>query len=249
MTDASALHIEPALSADGKQMFFTLVHSDAAGSFQDSDIWVMRRTSKGWLKPTRLDENINTDGGEFFPSPTRHGTLYFTREPRDGQGAGIYRSRLIAGKYAKAERLPEQVNAGTSRFNAFVDRDERFLIVPIRGRPDSLGGVDYYVVFRNEDDTWSEPVNLGDQVNTPGSLEYSPYISPDGKYFFFMSARREAKPPPSLTYKFFAELRNRPRNGSADIWWIDAAFIDALRPSAEPAGAVPAVEAPASPRK
>jgi hypothetical protein len=232
MTDPAVLHIEPALSPDGKRMFFTVVKPDPSGSFADSDIWMMERAKTGWAKPQRLDEAINTDGGEFFASPTRSGTLYFTREPKDGKDAGIYRSRLVDGKYAPAERLPEQVNGGQARFNAFADRDERYLIVPMQGRPDSLGGVDYYVVFRNDDDTWTEPVNLGPEVNTPGSLEYSPYVSPGGKYFFFMSARGAAPPPARLTYKFFADAADRPRNGNADVWWIDAGFIETLRPTA-----------------
>jgi hypothetical protein len=230
MTDPSVLHIEPALSADGKQMFFTVVRPDAAGGFGDSDIWVMARVKTGWAAPAPLGPTVNTDGGEFFASPTRSGTLYFTREPRDGRNAGIYRSRLVDGKYAEAERLPVQVNAGTGRFNAFVDRDERYLIVPMQGMPDSLGGVDYYVVFRNDDDTWSEPVNMGPEVNTAGSQEYSPYVSPGGKYFFFMSSRRETARPKTLTYKFFGDLMGRPRNGNSDIWWIDAGFIEKLRP-------------------
>jgi hypothetical protein len=232
MADPGELHIEPAISPDGRQMFFTVVRPDAAGSFGDSDIWVMVRSKTGWEKPRRLDEAVNTDGGEFFPSPTRSGALYFTREPKDGQNPGIYRSRLVDGKYQPAERLPVQVNGGQARFNAFADRDERYLIVPMQGREDSLGGVDYYVVFRNEDDTWTEPVNLGAEVNTPGSQEYSPCVSPDGKYFFFMSSRRDAPPPARLTYKFFTDAAGRPRNGNTDIWWIDASFIEKLRPAA-----------------
>jgi hypothetical protein len=169
MADPGALRIEPAISPDGTRMFFTLVRPDAAGSFADSDIWAMSRGKSGWEKPVRLDDAVNTDGGEFFASPTRGGALYFTREPKDGQNAGIFRSNLVDGRYAPAERLPVQVNGGQARFNAFVDRDERYLIVPIQGRHDSIGGVDYYVVFRNEDGSWTEPVNLGSEVNTPVS--------------------------------------------------------------------------------
>jgi hypothetical protein len=248
MTDSSVLHIEPAISPDGKQMFFTIVRPDPSGTFRDADIWVMDREKTGWSAPRKLDDAVNTDAGEFFPSPTRSGTLYFTREPADGRDAGIYRCRLVDGKYAPAERLPVQVNAGTARFNAFVDRDERFAIVPLQGMTDSLGGVDYYVVFRNEDDSWTEPINLGPLVNTPDSQEYSPYVSPDGKYFFFMSSRRGREGPPRLTYKFFLDSMTRPRNGNADIWWTEAAFIEKLRPSGVEVSRTMTIEAPAQSR-
>jgi hypothetical protein len=249
MTDPAVLHIEPALSPDGKRMFFTVVRPDAAGGFSDADIWVMERGKAGWANPVRLDDAINTDGGEFFASPTRSGALYFTREPKDGQNAGIYRSRWVDGKYSPAERLPVEVNGGQARFNAFVDRDERYAIVPMQGRDDSVGGVDYYVVFRNDDDTWTAPVNLGTEVNTPGSQEYSPFVSPDGKYLFFMSSRREIRAPARLTYKFFGDVMGRSRNGNADIWWIDAALIEKLRPSATQRMSVITVEPPQSRHK
>jgi hypothetical protein len=46
-----------------------------------------------------------------------------------------------------------------------VNSAERFLIVPAVGMKDSYGGTDYYIVFRNEKDEWSTPINLGTKVN------------------------------------------------------------------------------------
>jgi hypothetical protein len=103
--------------------------------------------------------------------------------------------------------------------------------VPVAGREDSYGGIDYYIVFRNEDDTWSDPVNMGDKVNTAGSMEYSPYVSGDGKYFFFMTSRvlpREAWPEP-VTYSFIQRLHNMPDNGNSTVYWVETAFIEAFR--------------------
>ena len=119
------------------------------------------------------------------------------------------------------------MNSGRSQFNAFVASDESYLIVPVDGRPDSIGGTDYYVVFRDSDDRWSEPINLGPDVNTAGSQEFSPYVSPDGKYFFFMSSRLAR--PERLTFRGLRELQDRPGNGNADIYWVDAALVTSLR--------------------
>jgi hypothetical protein len=104
------------------------------------------------------------------------------------------------------------------------------VIVPTDGRPDSLGGCDYYVVFRSRDDRWSEPINLGPDVNTRGGQEFSPYVSPDGRYFFFMSSRRST--PGRLTFAMFRELHGRPGNGNADIYWMRADFLTTLRAKA-----------------
>ena len=101
------------------------------------------------------------------------------------------------------------------------------------GRDDSLGSIDYYIVFRSENDEWSEPINMGPEINTPGAREYTPYVSPDGKYFFFMSTRSPAvpdAPATGFTPDYLAQAHNRPENGNSDIYWMDAAIIDELRP-------------------
>ena len=111
--------------------------------------------------------------------------------------------------------------------------DESYLIYGAAGRDDSFGGTDYYVSFRNPDDTWSGPVNLGEKVNTESRLEYSPYVSPDGRYFFFMAARHrfeDATMEPPRSARDIARLHAEPRNGLPDIWWIDASFLEALKP-------------------
>ena len=111
--------------------------------------------------------------------------------------------------------------------------DESYLIVSVYGREDSLGSIDYYIVFRNQDDQWSEPINMGDRINTPGAQEYSPFVSRDGKYFFFMSTRLppdENVNDDSYSLKDLTRVFNSPENGNSDIYWIDAGFIEKLRP-------------------
>ena len=98
--------------------------------------------------------------------------------------------------------------------------------------PDSIGATDYYIVFRNPDDTWSEPINLGNKINTDGGLEYAPYVSPDGKYFFFMSSRSRAieLAGSQLSLARMLELHSTPETGLPGIWWVDARFIEDLKP-------------------
>ncbi len=231
------LYIEPHISPDGKKFFFASNRPVAGKKFseRDEDIWVMERQGDGWGEPRNLGALVNTPGGEFFPTTTVDGTLYFTGPDSDGKGEAIYRSRCVDGKYAVPEKLPPQINAGKARYNAFFSPDGRLAIVPIWGRPDSLGGCDYYVVFHNEDDSWSEPVNLGAAVNT-ASDEHSASLSADGKYLFFMSARMPAaeQMPARLTYDYIAGLHRQAPNGNPAIYWVDAAFIEKLRPKPVP---------------
>ena len=236
MDRPGSMSLEPCISPDGMSFFFFSDRPDSAAgeSEGDEDIWVMLRQGDTWGRPKNLGPPVNTDDPEFFPSVTREGTLYFTRRKEGSRVEKIYRSRLVNGHYAEPEELPERVNCGTTRFNAFIDPDERYIIVPAVGREDSHGGVDYYIVFRDSADHWSEPVNLGPLVNTEGSQEYSPFVSRDGRYLFFMSARRPTpdRMPARLTYRTLTELRDSPENGLPSIYWMDAAFLEELRATA-----------------
>jgi hypothetical protein len=230
------LDIEPTISADGQRFYFLSTRPQPGAEEKPGwvyqDIWVMDREGAGWGEPYNLGPPVNSDAPEYFPSITADGTLYFTREGEDRKSS-IYRSRQVDGVYAEPELLPPQVNCGTDRFNAFVAGDESFVIVPSVGREDGLGGVDYYVVFRSPDDTWSEPINLGPAVNQPTGREWSASLSPDGKYLFFMSSRQDEEAVLPLTGRSITELLDlstRPGHGSSDIWWVSAEVIEMLRP-------------------
>jgi hypothetical protein len=65
-------------------------------------------------------------------------------------------------------------------------------------------------------------VNLGDKINGAGN-EYSPMISPDGKYFFWTSSRTFTDKP-FEKQQTYADLMNKlqsPGNGLGDIYQID----------------------------
>lgn len=235
-------YIEPHISPDGSQFFFASNRPAPGKEFNedDEDIWVMDRLPDGhdsgqgfrWGEPRNLGAPINTPGGEFFPTTTRDGTLYFTGPDEGGKGEAIYSSQWVSGKYTEPEKLPVQINAGKARYNAYFSPDNRLAIVPIWGLEDSVGGCDYYAVFHNQDGSWSEPFNLGAAINTTASEEHSASLSPDGKYLFFMSPRMPAADlmPERLTYGFIAGMHDKAPNGNPAIYWVEASFIDKLRP-------------------
>ncbi|MDX1389003.1 MAG: hypothetical protein R3344_07420, partial [Acidobacteriota bacterium] len=115
------LDIEPHISPDGSKLFFA---SNRGGNM---DIWVVDRDGDGWGEPRNLGPPVNTEGDEFFPSVTRDGTIYYTGPDENGAEV-IFRARPAPGGegFAEPERLPDQVNSGQLRFNAFVAPDESF---------------------------------------------------------------------------------------------------------------------------
>lgn len=225
--------LEPCISPDGTRFFFATDRpldpcADKPGPF---GIWSMVRVGDDWGPATPLGPEINGAGPAFYPSVTRDGTLYFTREG-EGGGSAIFRARPKGEGFAPPERLPAAVNSGRDRYNAFVAPEEDYVIVPVFGAPDTMGGTDYYIVFRDAQDRWSRPINLGEAVNTAANEEYSPYVSPDGKWFFFMSQRETRPVLPAGAPLSFAGLKalNRALKArAAGIYWMEAGFLQELR--------------------
>jgi len=237
--DPRYMNLEPSISPDGQKFYFLSnrppaggdLRPEEVGTWVNQDIWVMDRTEEGWGEPYNLGPPVNSGDEEYFPSLTQDGTIYFTRTPRGTRDSYIYRSRLLNGRYTEPERLGPEVNSTISQFNAFIAPDESYLILGVFGHEDSRGSTDYYIVFRDPDDNWSGPINLGDEINTPRGGEFSPYVSPGGRYFFFMSTRTRSleESPERLTYRYLEEVYAGPRNGNSDIYWVDASFIEELR--------------------
>lgn len=229
--DSRFQYTEPCISYDGSKFYFVSNRTDSqTGEKASFDIWYMNKTDNGWSAPFNIGEPVNSKADEFFPSLTKSGTIYFTREGENRSNA-IYRSKLVDGKYTEPEKLPEQINIGLDRFNAFINPDEEYLIVSVFRAKDGKGATDYYIAFRNFDDTWQDAINMGDKVNSTFN-EYSPYVTRDGKYFFFMSMKPDENlfnAKSKFDYEGLQKIHNSPGNGNNTIYWIDAQFIKELK--------------------
>lgn len=213
---------DPFITADGSRLYFISNRPVAGQSAPNLDIWVMEKTAAGWGEPKNLGAPINSPGSEWYPTVAANGTIYFGSDRAGGKGrTDIYRSRFINGQYSEPENLGDAINTQFNEFEPLIAPDESFLIFMGGGRADARGGFDLYLSY-NRSGGWTKPENLGDRINSSGN-EYAPTISPDGKYFFWTSARSFTDKPleKRLDYR---ELMNRlrsPGNGLGDIYQID----------------------------
>jgi WD40-like Beta Propeller Repeat len=225
---------DPYITADGKHFYFISDRPVGAGGVRQShhDIWVMDKTDSGWSAPRHLPAPVNSDADSYYPIVLKNGTLYFGSERGDSRGLGdIYRAvPQKDGSYA-VENLGPPVNTSAGEYEAFVTEDERLLLLAATRRPDSLGDYDLYLSHKQADGKWSEPVNLGPEINSP-ARELSPKLTPNGKYLIWMSCRvpaLPAKPQRRTTVEVLKELR-APDNGLGDIYQIDVSAVPGLKP-------------------
>jgi ankyrin repeat protein len=192
------------ITADGQKLFYCSNRpiEEKGTPKKDFDIWMVERKGDGWSKPRNLGEPVNSSDSEFYPSLTKDGTMYFQSTRPDSRGGkDIYRSRSDNGKYEKIENAGDVINSDLSEGDALISPDEDFLIFSA-DRPGGFGQGDLYISFRDQDDKWTTPKNMGDKINSKFN-ENCPILSPDGKFLFF--------------------TRNN------DIYWVDALVIKNLQ--------------------
>jgi WD40 repeat protein len=146
--------------------------------------------------------------------------LFRLRSPRRTRETDLYRALRVKRKYVTAENLGEPVNTVGDEYEPFIAPDGSFLVFMTAGRSDTLGRGDLYVSHRYGE-KWSEP-GIGEQINS-SSTEYSPKISPDGKYFFWSSTRglTEAPMEKRLDTTAMMEKFRTGGNGLGDIYQVD----------------------------
>jgi Tol biopolymer transport system component len=176
---------EPFIAPDGKRLFFASqrpVSGTEPKKGRDFDLWYVEKTARSWGAAQHLGPAINTPGYENYPAVTTDGTLYFASVRAGGKGQNdLYRARLINGQYAQPENLAE-LNTPQTDADPYVAPDGSFMIFS-SDRPGSYGEGDLYLSY-NRDGKWTEPRNLGPDINTK-EYEYTPLVSPDKKSFFF----------------------------------------------------------------
>ncbi|TNE55790.1 MAG: hypothetical protein EP338_03175 [Bacteroidetes bacterium] len=139
------------------------------------DLWVADIDKKGnFLEPRLLPgQQINTvdnEGSVCFDG--RMKVMFFTRCPnvrKVNLGCDIWRSELKGKEWGEPTKLELKDHDSISVGHPCVTPDGKFLIFA-SDLPGGFGGKDlWYTTYDKKKDTWSTPVNMGPEINTPGN--------------------------------------------------------------------------------
>jgi len=176
------------------EMYFT---SSRAGGLTDkidertgepfSDVYLTKINKKGkWSAPVVVPEPINTEGNEGSVFLNKRGTvMYLTQckvEKKKALGCGIYVAKRKGKLWGTPQLLQIKVDNNTTIGHPALSEDETILIFS-SDLSGGYGGKDLWISVKGKRNTWSDPVNLGPMVNTPGD-EMFPFLHTDGTVYF-----------------------------------------------------------------
>lgn len=188
--------LNPLLSPDGKTLYFSRkYHPENVGGTKDSeDIWYSELDSTGHWQLAKNLRQFNNEGPNFVNTistvtPDGKTALIVLGNKYLDNGkmqAGVSISTNVGGEWSKPTALEIQNDYNfNEKANYFLTNNRQTLIMSVE-REDSEGDRDLYVSFLQPDSVWSEPLNLGNVVNTAGE-EQAPFLASDDKTLYFSS--------------------------------------------------------------
>ncbi len=172
------------LSNDGQTLL--LYRDDATGN---GDIYESKLNGDEWMEPVMMPDPINSDDHESSASMSPDGqTIYFVSDRLGGNGGrDIWMSKKDSeGNWGPAENLGPVINSPKDEEGVFMHPDGKTLYFSSKG----FKGFGGYDIFKTEFDTggWSEPVNMGISLNTPGDDAYF-VLAANGRIGYYSSAK------------------------------------------------------------
>lgn len=142
------------------------------------------------FKPFNLGKNINDSLYQYLPTLTMDNQLYFTERKDNKEDFYFAEFEYFDNNVfsvSKKQKLPSPLNSEDNEGAASISPDGRFLYFAKCNAKDGYGSCDIYVSERNGN-VWSEPRNLGENVNS-SAWDSQPSIASDGRTLFFVSNR------------------------------------------------------------
>jgi outer membrane protein OmpA-like peptidoglycan-associated protein len=173
----------PTITLDGQQLVYTRRVNNFNEDFFGSEI-----SGSQWSSSKGLAGNINTNMNEGAQNISQDGQwLIFTgcNFPEGLGSCDLYISYLTPDGWSAPENLGRTINSDAWESAPSLSPDKRDLYFS-SNRAGGYGNSDIYVSHRLANGRWTEPENMGPEVNTAGN-ESCPFIHSDNQTLYFTS--------------------------------------------------------------
>ncbi len=179
----------PSLSADEQILVITrMIKLESYSMRMQEDFFISHWKDGQWGVMTNAGSPLNSKDNEGAQTISGDGRfMVFTACNRsDAVGrCDLYFSTREGDTWSVPRNMGKPVNTAFRETQPSLSADGRTLYFS-SDRSGGKGQHDIWVTRLDESDRWTEPVNLGDSINTDGE-ELSPYIHLDGQSLYFSS--------------------------------------------------------------
>lgn len=182
--------ILPVIAPDGLTLYFCRSHSPDNIGGGRQDIWYSELKNDGsWSEARNIGIPLNNRENNYLMSITPDGNTIIIGDSYTDpkvKARSIAISRRTAEGWSEPKPIFIKNFYNNNRFGEYsLSNNGKTLFLAIE-RADTRGGKDLYVSFREDDSTWSEPLNLGPTINSLGH-EVTPFIASDDFSLYFSS--------------------------------------------------------------
>lgn len=183
-SDPNYSDADPFLSKNGDRIYFI---SERPTHLDDDNIewniWYSDGENGIWKDPTPLPSPINSEEyDEYFFSISDKGNAFFSSNRKGGNGSfDIYTTKVLNdNQFSEPKNVGYPVSSEKYEFDPYISPDESYILFSINEK----GNSSLYYSHKDANGQWTEPHNLGEQVNTTRQ-DFAPSLSADGKFIFF----------------------------------------------------------------
>ena len=185
-------------TADGLELYFYASDERKPDGYGRYDIWMKKRENieDDWGPAINLGLIVNNQYDQALPAVSPDGLeLYYSGWDVDAGPGGYGESDLwVTRRDTRDDQWGEPENLGPNVNSAYFDARpilvaDGLLLFFESERPGGFGRSDMYLMRRaTTSDPWSEPMNMGPNVNGTAYDEQA-FLSPDGSTVYFHSNR------------------------------------------------------------
>jgi len=189
----------PCITADGATLVFTTRRPMTTNSpvdvegdgkyFEDIYVATLDSNSRSFVDAKGVAGAINTKGHDACTGISADGKMIFIYYSNMGKksmrGGSVFVSKVNMGKWRKPVSLEKPINSSYWEGGACVSPDGKTYFFSSE-RPGGYGKSDIWMVKKKSKTEWSEPENLGPEINTAYD-EGGMFLAPDGKNLFYCS--------------------------------------------------------------
>ena len=185
--------IMPSLTADEETMVTTVVLPiDPNFEYNiynsQEDFFISHKVKSKWSTSKNMGHPVNTPKNEGAQSISVDGKIMVFAACDRSDGAGscdIYFSKKQGNNWSKPINIGPPINTGAWESQPSLSSDGRSIYFA-SNRPGGYGMKDIWVSHLDKEGYWSDPVNLGPNINTK-KVDASPFIHPDNSTLYFSS--------------------------------------------------------------